>query len=88
MVANPPAAPTRVAVVAVHGVGHHQTGASSDAIANLLSGLGGYTNPPGTAAYESFVCHPPDLIPAPWSELLSLSAHSAADHAPRILVLV
>jgi hypothetical protein len=35
MVANPPAAPTRVAVVAVHGVGHHQTGASSDAIANL-----------------------------------------------------
>jgi hypothetical protein len=57
-VGNQPAALTRVAVVAVHGVGHHQTGASSDAIANLLSGLGGYASPPGTASYNSFVTHP------------------------------
>ena len=51
-------ATTRVAIVAVHGVGHHGTGASADAMANLLSGLEGYSAPPGSAPFNAFVTNP------------------------------
>jgi hypothetical protein len=47
-----------VAVVAVHGVGRHATGASADAMANLLSGINGYSHPPGANPYTNFVANP------------------------------
>jgi hypothetical protein len=51
--ATPLACP-RVAVVAVHGIGHHEAGASADAMANLLLGLNSYLDPPGSNPYGSF----------------------------------
>jgi hypothetical protein len=52
------APPVSVAVVAVHGVGRHATGASADATANLLSGVNGYKQPPGASLYSNFVTQP------------------------------
>jgi len=52
------APPAIVAVVAVHGVGRHETGASADAMANLLSGINGYSHPPGPTPYTNFVTQP------------------------------
>ena len=56
--AEAPARPITVAVVAVHGVGRHETGASADAMANLLSGINGYSSPPGASPYTNFVTQP------------------------------
>jgi hypothetical protein len=56
--AGAPAGHDFVAVVAVHGVGHHATGASADAMANLLSGINGYSHPPGPNLYTNFVTQP------------------------------
>jgi hypothetical protein len=53
-----PAGHEYVAVVAVHGVGRHATGASADAMANLLSGINGYLRPPGASPYTNFVTQP------------------------------
>lgn len=53
--ADPPAS---VAIVAVHGVGRHATGAPADAMANLLSGINGYKQPPGKSPYTKFVTQP------------------------------
>ena len=47
-----------MAVVAVHGVGHHETGASADAMANLLSSLCGYSTPPTGSPFGAFVTNP------------------------------
>jgi hypothetical protein len=56
--ADDPVLPEMVAVVAVHGVGHHETGASANAMANLLSGINGYSQPPGQTPYTNFVTQP------------------------------
>jgi hypothetical protein len=56
--ADAAAPPAIVAVVAVHGVGRHETGASADAMANLLSGINGYKQPPGASPYTNFVTQP------------------------------
>lgn len=56
--AAPAAPPISVAVVAVHGVGRHETGASADAMGNLLSGINGYSHPPGPNLYTDFVTQP------------------------------
>jgi hypothetical protein len=56
--AGAPARPVVVALVAVHGVGRHETGASADAMANLLSGINGYSSPPGASPYTNFVTQP------------------------------
>src|SRR5690242_16388652 len=45
-----PAAIPHVAVVAIHGVGHHESGASASAVADLLLGVGDAAGP----LYEPF----------------------------------
>jgi hypothetical protein len=56
----------RVAVVAVHGVGHHEAGASASAVASLLLGLNAYSTLGGASLYSSFRTHAIDVpLPAP-----------------------
>jgi hypothetical protein len=65
----------RVAIVAVHGVGHHETGASADAMANLLSGLNGYSSPPGPAPFGPFITNPIQF-PLPGAGFFPIAASS------------
>jgi hypothetical protein len=45
---------TRVAVIAVHGVGKHEPGSSAQAMAGLLLGLNAYRDPPTSSPYSGF----------------------------------
>jgi hypothetical protein len=45
---------TRVAVIAVHGVGKHEPGSSAQAMAGLLLGLNAYSDPPTSSPYSGF----------------------------------
>lgn len=66
----PDQTPDRVAVVAVHGVGNHEPGASARGMADLLLGLNAYTHPNAGSPYSLFTGEEID-VPLPGPEVFA-----------------
>ena len=58
----------RVAVIAVHGVGKHEPGASAQGMADLLLGINAFTHPEQGSPYHDFSCENIE-IPLPGPEV-------------------
>lgn len=77
-----PIACPRVAVVAIHGIGHHEAGASANAMANLLLGVHAYSDPHGNNPYGSFT-ETEIQIPLPGAAIF-FSPHGEKPTTPKL----